>query len=396
MIIMFWTGVLWLVYVYAGYLVCLALVASIKRVRLATRECSAPSVSVLIAARNEEKDILWKIAETLAWNYPPAKLEVLIASDASDDRTDELVQSIKDPRVNFIRMDQRGGKGRALNRLAQMAQGDLLFFTDANAHIGPDSLRLMTRHFSDPRVGCVTGDSRAIRERDDTTVASGASVYWGYESLIKHLENRLGAVLVCDGAIFCMRRSLYVAVSPELANDLELPLRVAHAGYRVLHEPLALVFERETTSPWQEFARRRRMCAQGFLGMLRLWSTFTFLRAWMFASHKLLRWLTLIPMLMILASCITLSSGLLFFSGALVAQIVFYGLAGIGFVCAANGQATPRVISVPFYVVLGVAGALVGVAQAATGKRFDVWEIPTLSRGAGKTSLSKPQAAGGD
>jgi cellulose synthase/poly-beta-1,6-N-acetylglucosamine synthase-like glycosyltransferase len=277
-----------------------------------------------------------------------------------------------------------------------MARGELLFFTDANAHIGPESLRLMVKHFSDQQVGCVTGDSRSMSEVDDTTLASGSGVYWGYECLIKHLEDRLGAVLVCDGAIFCMRRSLYVPASPELANDLELPLRVARAGYWVRHEPQALVFERETTSPWQEFARRRRMCAQGFLGMLRLWPTFTFLRAWMFLSHKFLRWLTLIPMLMILISSISLSNGPGFFTAVLVAQVAFYGLAGIGFLCAVSDRAAPRVISVPFYVVLGVAGALAGVMQAATGKRFDVWDIPTLSRGVVETSLTKQQAAGGD
>ena len=162
-------------------------------------------ISVLIAARNEEKDIGWKISETLGWDYPPEKLEILVASDASDDSTDEIVRSMSDPRVTFVRMKRRGGKVRALNKLAELARGEILFFTDANAHIGPQALRLMVRHFADHRVGCVTGDSRSIKERDRPAVSTGASVYWGYESAVKRLENRIGSVLVCDGAIFCIR-----------------------------------------------------------------------------------------------------------------------------------------------------------------------------------------------
>ena len=99
-----------------------------------------------------------------------------MASDASDDSTDEIVKSMSDPRVTLVRMEKRGGKVRALNRMAQLARGEILFFTDANAHIGAQALRLMVRHFADGRVGCVTGDSRPIKERDRPAVSSGASV----------------------------------------------------------------------------------------------------------------------------------------------------------------------------------------------------------------------------
>jgi len=378
--IIFWISVGWVVYVYAGYLLILGLYTLAIRVRPLKRIDYFPSVSVLISARNEEKDIRWKVLETLTWDYPAEKLEVLVASDASDDRTDEILHALQDPRLRVFRMAQRGGKCRALNHLAQQAAGEILFFTDANAQIGPDCLSKIVRHFADARVGCVTGDSYSVKEPNEQPIAAGASVYWSYESLIKRLESRVGSVLVCDGAVFGMRQSLYVPVAPDLANDLELPLHVGHAGYWILHEPDARVLERDTSSPRQEFARRRRICSQGALGMWRLRRTLQGSRGWQFSSRKLLRWLTLIPMLAILAS----TAGLVanpWFAAFFALQAAFYLAGAAALVLAATGRGAGRVLSVPLYVLLGSAGALVGVWDACRGRRFDVWEIPTLSRG---------------
>lgn len=381
----------WLVYVYVGYPVILALISLRRSVHPVIFERCEPSVSVLIAARNEEKDIRWKINETLGWDYPPEKLDVLVASDASDDSTDEIVKSMSDPRVTLVRMEKRGGKVRALNRMAQLARGEILFFTDANAHIGAQALRLMVRHFADGRVGCVTGDSRPIKERDRPAVSSGASVYWGFESAVKRFENRIGSVLVCDGAIFCIRASLFDRLDPNLANDLETPMRIGAAGYWITHEPAALVFERDTTSPLEEFQRRRRMCAQGALAMMTLPGVLRGLRGWQFISHKFLRWTSLIPMLMVLVSSAALAPHSLFFSSLFILQAIFYGLAAFGLQRAIANRPVASLIAIPFYVVLGVAGALAGEFDSLRGRRFDVWEIPSLSRGpVGPTSDVTP------
>jgi poly-beta-1,6-N-acetyl-D-glucosamine synthase len=377
----FLIGIGSLIYVYAGYLVILALVSVRRRVRPLISERYEPLVSVLIAARNEEKDIGWKIAETLEWDYPPERLDILVASDASDDSTDKIVNSLSSPRLTLVRMHERGGKVRALNRLAELARGEILFFTDANAHIGPEALRLMVRHFADERVGCVTGDSRPIRERDNPAVSSGASVYWGYESALKRIENRIGSVLVCDGAIFCARAPLFHRLDPNLANDLETPMRIGAAGYWITHEPAALVFERDTTSPFEEFKRRRRMCAQGMLAMMTMPGALRGLRGWQFLSHKFLRWTSFIPMLMVFVSSATLARNSFFFASLLALQAIFYGLAAVGLASAIADRPVARPIAVPFYVVLGVAGALVGVIDSLQGKRFDIWDIPSLSRG---------------
>jgi len=386
----FFIGALWIAYVYVGYPLLLALIGLRRRVRHSVSEAYLPFVSVLIAARNEEKDIGWKIAETLAWKYPPDLLEVLVASDASSDSTDEVIKGLAGPRVRFVRMESRGGKARALNRLAELARGEILFFTDANAHIGPEALGKMVRHFAHPRVGCVTGDSRSIDEKDNPAVSKGAGVYWGYESVLKSLENTIGSVLVCDGAIFCMRSQLFQPLHAELANDLELPIRVGAAGYLVTHEPEALVFERDTSSPLQEFYRRRRMCAQGMLALFTLPGVMRGMRGWQFVSHKLLRWLSLFPMTMMMCSSVVLARGSIFFEAVLTLQGIFYALAVFGLVMSVARRSTTRLLAVPFYVVLGVVGAFVGIGESLLGRRFDIWEIPTLSRGSAEVTIPTP------
>jgi cellulose synthase/poly-beta-1,6-N-acetylglucosamine synthase-like glycosyltransferase len=390
-LVAFWTGVLWVAYTYAGYPILLWLIGLVSRVRPERRDDFLPSVSVLISARNEEQDIGWKVAETLAWDYPPERLNVLVASDASEDRTDEIVQAIQDPRVTLVRMEKRGGKGRALNRLADLARGELLFFTDANAHIAPHILLRMASHFADSRVGCVTGGTRPVAE-DEQAIGSGASAFLSFETILYRLESRLGSVLACDGAIFCIRRGLYAPVSPELANDLELPLRIRHAGLWILHEPEAVVREVDTSSPSEEFARRRRICAQGMLAMWRLRNTLRGRRGWQFFSHKLLRYLTLLPLLLVLFSTVVLRSEPLF-AAMLMLQAIFYGAAAYGFVSTFLGWKSGKLVAAPFYIVFGSVGAVAGIVDACRGRRFDIWATPALSRGrqAGTVHSSVPE-----
>jgi cellulose synthase/poly-beta-1,6-N-acetylglucosamine synthase-like glycosyltransferase len=380
-------AVLWFGYVYFGYPLLLGVFALTTRIRRVKRTDYQPKVSVLVAARNEEADIEWKVTETLAWNYPPELLEVLIGSDASEDRTDEIVGNMSNPRVRLIRMDRRGGKGRVLNRLVKCAEGELLFFTDANSHVGADSLRHIVSHFADPKVGCVTGHSYSGMEEGSPVAETGTAVYWGHELLIKSLEDKFGGVLACDGAIFCVRRSLYSDVSPELANDLELPLRIHHAGYQVCFEPRAVVMEKDTSSPSQEFARRRRICAQGALAMFRLRDTLRGKRALQFLSHKVLRWLTLVPMVMLLLSSAALLDRPLF-AALFGLQVLFYVAAFIGWLQAARSGSANRLLATPLYIVVSSLGAFTGVCDAILGKRFDIWQSPTLTRGPADSSIS--------
>jgi cellulose synthase/poly-beta-1,6-N-acetylglucosamine synthase-like glycosyltransferase len=376
--IFWWIGLAWLGYVFAGYPLLLAVMARLRRIRPRVSDDFLPTVSVLISARNEEKDIGWKVRETLDWDYPPDRLDIWVASDASDDRTDGILAKMTDPRVHFVRMEQRGGKSRALNRMAQLAQGSLFFFTDANSHIDRSCLRRVARHFAEPKVGCVTGNSNTRTGVHSDT--SGTEVYWGHEMLIRHLENQFGSVLVCDGALFCVRGVLYQPCIPELANDLDLPLRIAHAGYWILHEPKAQVEEKDTSSPWEELSRRRRICAQGVLGMWKLRHTLHGVRAWQFVSHKCMRWLLAVPISLLMLSSLLLSRQFIF-AFFLAAQVTFWSIALIGLFLISLGKHVPGAVRASVYFLISIIGAFLGVVEACTGTRFAVWESPALSRG---------------
>ena len=377
---LFWLGVSWLAYVYVGYPLLLWLVGFFRPFHAIVSDSYLPKVSVLISARNEQKDIGWKIAETLAWDYPQEQLELLVASDASEDSTDQILGNVSDPRFRFLRLEERKGKNEALNRLCELAQGELLFFSDANSHIESATLRTMVRHFADPRVGCVTGIERTLREGNDSAVATGTRASLGYESLVNALESQIGSVLVADGSIFCTRRSLFGTLQQDLANDFELPARIGAANYAILFDPLVVSFEKSTSSPEEEFNRKRRICGQGILGFWRLRHCFRRLRAWQLVSRKFLRWIGVVPLALILSSNFWLVSHP-FYALALALQVIFYGLAVVGWMAAVRRRQPTSATTFPFFFVAVNIAAFTGVIEAVFGKRFGVWESAAHSRG---------------
>lgn len=377
---LFWLSVAWLTYVWIGYPLLLWLLSWVRFVRFSSSETYVPTLSVLIAARNEEKDIGWKLAQTLAWNYPSDRLEILVGSDASTDGTDDVVRSMHDPRVTFVRNHKHAGKNLTLNRLARLARGEILFFTDANTYIGPDCAKALVRHFVDPRVGCVTGMERNIQGSTFAPLAHGSNAYLEYESLIDRLENRLGSVLVCDGSVYCLRHSLFSDLDSELANDLEQPIRVGAKGFAVLFEPLARSFERVSSSAREEFARRRRIVAQGARAAWKLRHELCGVRLWQFISRKCMRWLTLLPVMGAFGGCFVLREApgftMLFAAEAALCALALVGAwhrgnSGIG-----------SLARLPFVFLLAAVAASVGVCDACRRKTFATWNIAELSRGA--------------
>lgn len=376
----FWVCVAWLLYVYGGYPSCLWFIGRFRRFTPLCRADYLPKVSVLMSVRNEEKDIAWKVSETLGWNYPAGGLEVIVASDASEDRSDEILQSFHDSRLIYVRMNNRVGKNAALNHISRSATGDVLFFTDANSHIGADCLRSMASYFADSRVGCVTGMERTLKDGQDQAVATGTKNYLEYEFSITKLESGLGSVLVCDGSIFCIRRELYVPLESDLANDMELPLHIGSKGYAVLCEPSARSLEKATQTPREEFHRRRRICAQGALGFWRLRGSIRGLRRWQFLSRKLFRWLVPIPLAVLLMSSALLATRPLFLV-CLLLQLAGYVLALFGMIQEARGRRTHGLSAICYYYLLVHIAAIGGVFQAILGKRFAVWDVAAHSRG---------------
>jgi|SRR5579872_6485387 len=386
----FWIGFAWVTYVYAGYAVILLLLGLRKKVQPKVNESYTPTVSVLIAARNEERDIAWKLRQTLAWDYPKGKLQVLVASDASVDATDEIVKSFHDPRITFVRMERQVGKNSALNDLAKRSTADLLFFTDANSDVPVGCLKRLTRYFADPRVGCVTGVESVLEANEQPALSLGTATYLNYESLINQLESKIGSVLVCDGSIFCMRRTLFQELDPDLANDLELPIRIGYMGHWILYDSEIRSAERSTSCPREEFRRRRRICAQGLLGLWRLRAELSSMRMWQFASRKLLRWFSLVPLIALCITSALMMRQNVMFELLVVSEAVFCTAALLGCSSRLRRSESGRFVGPPFHFMLALVAALLGMLDTCLGRQYSVWTIAKVSRGQARAGQLGP------
>ncbi len=203
-IIVFFVSATAIVWSYGIYPLLLALVPT-RRHEQPHDPPDWPSVSVLISVYNEEKHIVTRIENLLALDYPCDKLEILIGSDGSTDRTNELVRTFPDSQVKLHAFDQRGGKPRVLNRLVPQAHGELLVFSDANAMFGSDTLQKLARHFANPQIGGVCG--KLVLHGDDSETDEGP--YWKLETYLKTRESALDSCLGANGAIYAIRKSCW-------------------------------------------------------------------------------------------------------------------------------------------------------------------------------------------
>src|SRR5690606_36955376 len=259
---------------------------------------SLPRVTLVVAGRNEEAVIARKRENSLALDYPPELLEIVIGSDGSTDRTDALVRACPDPRV---RLDAapRAGKVGVLNRTIPLARGEIVLLSDANTHLEPDALRRLVPHFDDPSVGAVCG---RLRLYNPTKQDFEESAYWSYESAIKLEEGRRGALIGANGGLYALRRILFSPLPPDtIVDDFVIPLRVLEQGKAVVYEEQAVALEETTEDYGREFGRRARIAAGNFQALTlvpRLLLPSAGFAAYAFWSHKVIRWCA--PLLMAL------------------------------------------------------------------------------------------------
>jgi cellulose synthase/poly-beta-1,6-N-acetylglucosamine synthase-like glycosyltransferase len=285
--IVFWASLSLLVWTHVGYPLAAALAAKIRRRRVASSAIE-PSVSVVVAAHDEADVIERRVRNLLELDYPPDRVEVVVASDASSDGTDEIVERLAagDPRVRLVRCP-RAGKVAAQNRGVAESSGEVVAFSDANAVWQPDALRQLVRSFADPSVGYVTG--RASYEAPDGTNREGA--YWRFELWLRAQESRLGSVTGGNGPIYAVRRSDWEDVEPWCGHDLGLPYLMVQRGRRAVYDPDAVSIEKPSKDIEDEYRRKVRMLRGAwvhvFRGMLRRVGPVYFVEL---VSHRLLRY----------------------------------------------------------------------------------------------------------
>jgi cellulose synthase/poly-beta-1,6-N-acetylglucosamine synthase-like glycosyltransferase len=270
MVVVFVVAAIVLGYHYVGYPLTLAALALVRRPKPLATDGSLPSITLVISAYNEEGVIARKLENALALDYPRERLEVIVASDGSTDRTVEIARAFADRGVVLHAYEQNRGKNAALNDTVPRARGDVVVFTDANGMYRPDALRRLAAPFADPRVGSTCGELIYINY-GDSPVAEGYGTYWRFDQLQKRLESRLHTLLGANGSIFAIRRALYRPLSNSVCNDMVLPIVIAAAGHAVLYVPTAISTEAASSDLGDELRRRPRIIARGILGVRAVW-----------------------------------------------------------------------------------------------------------------------------
>ena len=374
--VLFWAGIALIVYVYAGYPLLLLLLNRVRGERPVRRANIEPDVTLIISAYNEEDVIARKLDNSLNLDYPAKKLEIIVVSDASTDKTDDIVRQYADRGVRLLRMPERGGKTVGLNHAVPQARGEIIIFSDANALYDRQVVRNMVRNFADPEVGVVTGESRYLIEDGDTSTES-ENLYWRYELMLKKLESALGSVVGGDGAIYAIRKSLYRPMQPSDLSDFVNPLQIVAQGYRNVYEPEAFSYEKGGESFEKEFRRKVRIVNRAWRGMVSMRRVLNPFRYGWFAvqtwSHKVLRWWIPAFMAMVLFANLMLLSESPFYQASLLLQGLFYGLALIG---SARRSTRPmsRLVYIPYYFCLVNWASLRGIIENYFGRTYTTWE----------------------
>jgi cellulose synthase/poly-beta-1,6-N-acetylglucosamine synthase-like glycosyltransferase len=380
----FWACLGLVTYIYVGYLGGVVLLAPILR-RDVSKANIEPSVTVVIAAFNEEREIKSTVVNKLSQDYPSDRLEVIVVSDGSTDPTDDIIRSLAvsyQGRLSLLRQEPRRGKTQALNMAVAHASGDILVFSDANSIYASDTLRVLVRSFADPSVGYVTG-RMIYTNPDGSGFGEGSSTYMRYENLLRSLETRLGSVVGVDGGIDAIRRDLYIPMLPDQLPDFVLPLNVVEQGKRVVYEPDALLYEPALSHAGDELRMRVRVSLRALWALYdkrNLLNPFRFpVYSWQLVSHKVLRYG---------AFCFLM--GTLVFNGVaaigdhsfyrwfLILQLLAYAFAALGHVFRRSLSKASELMIPYYFVVLNAACAL-AFWKFLTRQKIVLWKPRTGS-----------------
>jgi cellulose synthase/poly-beta-1,6-N-acetylglucosamine synthase-like glycosyltransferase len=291
-----------------------------------SREDYEPVVTVIVAAHNEQVVIVRRLDNLLALDYPREKLDVVVASDASTDATDELVRAFPG-NVRLIECE-RGGKVAAQNAAVARTAGEIVAFSDANATWAPDAVRRLVRNFADPDVAYVCGRLRL----EAAEGSNREGVYWRFELWLRRSESRLHSVTGGNGSIYAVRRSDYVDVDARFGHDLSLPYLMVQRGRRAVYDPGAVAFERPTPTNESEYRRKVRMFEHCWLivGRGRMLRRTPLVYLFELLSHRHLRYASGLLHLVLLATSIALVTHGWIYVFVLAAQVALFAAAAVG------------------------------------------------------------------
>lgn len=381
--ILFWLSLFIVFYTFAGYGILLYILVRIRRLIKGKRTAPGldqvfPTLTLIIAAYNEESIIEEKIRNTLELSYPHDKLKFLFVTDGSSDRTPDLISA--HDRIKLMHTPVRSGKIQAIHRAMHEVDSEVVVFTDANTFLNKDALLLIARHYADPKVGAVSGEKRVQQEAVSDATA-GEGFYWKYESALKKWDSELYSVVGAAGELFSVRRSLYQQVEPDtILDDFMISMLIAQQGYRIIYEPDAYASELSSDNIKEELKRKVRIAAGGIQSILRLKKLFNPFHypvlSFQYISHRVLRW-TITPFLMILALILNVvivaRSGHWIYLVILLAQLLFYASAFAGWMLEKR-KVKVKVLFIPYYFCVMNYAVLAGIVRYIGGNQSSVWE----------------------
>jgi len=378
MIFLFWFLLILIVYCYFGYPILIGLAAKCSR-HQTQHGNNEPPVSIILSIWNEEDVIKKKIENLLSLDYPKEKFEILIGSDGSTDRTQDIIRQYSDPRIQLFENSHRQGKMFTINHLVEKAKSEIIVFTDARQNFEHDAIKNLVSNFSDPIIGCVSGE--LLFSKKDGATAQGINLYWNYEKWIRRNESDVHSMLGATGAIYAIRRELYTNIPVGIVlDDMFVPIKIIQQGFRAIFDPSAKAYDEVSDSPKEEHSRKARTLFGNYQIFWIFRAMFNPLKspiALQLFSHKLLR--ILIPFFMI--ALLFINWNLLdvsFFADFFYLQIVFYGMAAIGGLARHQKYGILKIISkaccVPYVFCLLNFSALIGFFRFTRSKQDVMWK----------------------
>ena len=345
-----------------------------------------PSVSVVLAARNEAGVIEEKIANLAAVDYPAECLQVVVASDGSDDETVPLARERAGENVVVLDLP-RVGKAAALQAAVEASTGDVLVFTDANSMFRPDAVRQLVRALADRDVGGVAGNQVYAEGGNDDSTAVGERSYWDFDRAIKRAQSAAGNVIAATGAIYAIRRELFRPIPAGVTDDFYLSLAVIDAGRRLVFEPSAVAVEQVAAGRSREYGRKVRIMTRGLRCVAIMRQLLDPRRTGFYAvelfSHKVLMRTMAIPLLVAFVTSLVLAPRNGLYALAALLQTGFYGLGAIGTLLAGSAEGARRIVSLPAYFCLVQVASLHATWNLLRGKQVERWDpsrsVPTES-----------------
>jgi glycosyltransferase involved in cell wall biosynthesis len=325
----FWGALGALGWTHVGYPAAMGVLARVRPRPVARDDDATPSVALVVSAHDEEAVIGRRVENLLALDYPPAKLEIVVASDGSTDATDTIVEGVaaREQRVRLLRCP-REGKVAAQHRAVRETESDVLAFTDANTEWKPDALRKLVRNLADDEVGYVSGQLRL--ESPDGANLEG--VYWRYEVWVREQESIASSITAGNGAIYAVRREAYVEDDPKFGHDFGFPYLMEQNGLRAVYDPEAVAVEKPASEPEDEYGRKVRTIARswGHIVTGRMFRPTRPLYLFELISHRVLRYSSGLAHVALLLSNLALVGRAPFYRRFLVLQLVGLGLAAAG------------------------------------------------------------------